>query len=494
MVQRTIIQDRIRWNDTESDYGGHFFKKVQKGDDWPTLPKPVKVSEDATIQLARTALGKLTSVKGRLVERLRVHWELNAEQKRALRRELNQLRVQIRDHQAILEATRNALSHRNVQRRLVLAESRRLRKEENHDYDMTLSVRSRGFGNIRDSNGNVRWEQVSLTGLCGFSTANLEWSSNDSIALTNKLMGQISSGVDFQAAGALADVDRTVRMIGDSAKKLARSLKKASKGDLAGASRLLVNTKNSSSSVGSIRSSATGRQKWLAQGSSVRDRYLQYQFGIKPLVKDVEAAARAAAWLTDRPIYQKVSAVRKLTEKFVESRGFGTRCSVERTITARAVAILKTQPPAADALGLTDIPSFLWERGFLSFVVDWWIPIGNWLQALQAKRALETAFTVQTVVKRTSLTLEPEPGTGWEWDQNAPNTEYYVELSRRCGVGVSVPLPNFKPLFHKDTEVRVRHALESIALIHFFAEKTIQRRDRDLAAEARQLKRARRSR
>lgn len=494
MVQRTITQSRIRWNDDMSEYGGHFFSKVQKGDDWPTLPKPVKASEDATIRLARGELSKLTSIKGRLVERLRVHWELNAEQKRALRRELNELRVQIRSHQDALEATRNALSHRDVQRRLQMAESRRLRKEENHNYDMTLSVRSRGFGAIRDPNGNVRWEQASITGLCGFSTATLEWSSNDSIALTNKLMGQISSGVDFHAAGALADVDRTVRMIGGSAKKLARSLKKASKGDLLGATRLLVNTKNSSASIGSVRSSATGRQKWLAQGSSVRDRYLMYQFGIKPLIQDVEAAARAAAWLTDRPIYQKVSAKRKLSEKFVEPRGFGTQCSVERTITVRTVAILKTQPPAADALGLTDIPSFLWERTLLSFVVDWWIPIGNWLQALQAKRALETAFTVETVVKRTSLTLEPDPKSGWRWEQNAPNTEYYVELKRRCGVGVNVPFPGFKPLFHKDTEVRIRHALESIALIHLYAEKTIQRRDRDLAAEARQLKRLRRSR
>lgn len=493
MVVRTISQPRETWNSRNDDWSGTIFSKYQRGGDWSAPPKPVKLGDDQQFSDARAEVQRLRQVVRRLTDAKRVHWERNNAEKRIVAVALREARSALQSAEDILNTSIRAAKQRSAEYRERYLAGLRARLEENHDYYMNLSMTWRGVGTVTDSNGNVRWTEVSIAGIVGYSTPRLSWSDNDDIALVNKLMSNVSRGVDFQAAGALADVDRTVRMIGGSAKKLARSFKKAASGDLAGATRILVNTKNTSAPVGTTRKVDSTTLKWVSQGSSVRDRYLQYQFGIKPLIHDAEAAVRALAWLNNRTMYRKVSATRKIEDDFVEFRGRGTSCSVKSVIRARALAILKTDVPAADALGLLDLPSYLWERTLLSFVLDWWVPVGNYLQALQAARSLSSATVIKTTTERTTMSLVPDPRDGWNWTSNLPNTIEQVIQKRSCSTGVSVPLPGFKPLFHKDTEVSIRHTLESIALVHLYGEKLLRRYERDLRAEKRELRRVERA-
>lgn len=493
MVTRTISQPRETWNSRNDDWSGTVFSKYQRGGDWTTPDKPPRLSDDQQFSAARADVQKLRQEVRRLTDAKRVHWERSNAEKRAAAGALRSARNALQTAEDILNTSIRAAKQRSAEYRERYLAGMRARLEENHDYYMNLSMLWRGVGTVTDPNGNVRWTEVSIAGIVGYSTPRLEWSSNDDIALVNKLMSKVSEGVDFQAAGALADIDRTISMIGGSAKKLSRSLKRASSGDLVGASRLLVNTKNTSAPIGTSRKVDSTTLKWVSQGSSVRDRYLQYQFGIKPLIHDAEAAVRALAWLNNRTTYRKISATRRIEDSFTEDRGRGTVCSVKSEIRARALAILKTEVPASDALGLFDIPQYLWERTILSFVLDWWVPVGNYLQALQAARSLSSATVVKTITERTTLSLLPDPRDGWKWTSNLPNTIERVVQKRSCSTGVSVPIPGFKPLFHKDTEVRIRHTLESIALVHLYGEKLLRRYERDERAEKRQLRRVERA-
>lgn len=349
---------------------------------------------------------------------------------------------------------------------------------------MSLHSSSDGAGDVLRSDGVVVFKKALISSVFGLGIPKDVWDANDELALKNKLGSLLQEHVEANLAVTAAEADKSLKMIGGHAKKIARSLQKAASGDLVGAARILGNSRNTSAYLGSRQSRHSN--KWLEQGSPVRDRYLEYQLGIKPLIIDVGAAARALAWSLDRPVYQKVTARRTKKGQWDYDAGDTARYRGSIVVKGQLVAILKSQPNASHVLGATDIPSALWERVPFSWIADWFVPIGGYLQGLQNVRTFGDVFTVNTVTTRTHReVLESRSPTGWKFQVDHPTFDYGVRVSRRCGVGLSVDLPTFKPLFHQDKSVRLRHTLEAIAVMHGFATKIDANRARDLANEAR---------
>jgi len=485
MVQRSQTRDHRQPHPVSGALSGLLFSKYQNGGDWTQYPDRYKFPIDLKIREMIThadefsararALGRqISAIQGPQHYKYRIAL-------RSQRRELK-TRASVLRYNAMQSLAYAKMINANARNAKILG--RRLRKEENHNYTMNLLSGSYGVGDIFNANGLMIQSNASVLDYFGLVEPPQCWDANDTIALANKLASKLQEHVDLNVAVTAAEIDKNMDAISGAAKKIVRSAKKLISGDYLGAMRILANSKNTSANLGSTRKNAASSQKWLAQGSPVRDRYLQWQLGVVPLVQDAEAAVRAIAWLMDRPQYQKFSARRKRTANSVVSSTSGYYAS-KRMVTGQLVAILKSLPSAADVLGVYDLPSGLWERLYLSFVFDWWIPVGGYLEALAAKRLFSQAMVVQTITTRTWKEVESSQVKGLTFTANFPTKEYRVQVQRTCGVGLSVDLPVMKPLFHQKAEVRRRHTLESIALMHGMAEKIndrIVREEKQLAA------------
>lgn len=479
---RTIVNDYRVPHPVSGALSGMLFRKSQNGGDWAPF-----VPYKSASAVGTTAISAELKQMGAKLKGMRASLKRNPgnAQLRGEYQDLKRRRSILYTDQQHYIAMRN---QRDADVTAARIAQRRRRKEENHNYGMNLLSGSYGVGDIFNANGTLIQSNASILDRFGFIgfPPDSAWDANDDIALTNKLASKLQENVDFHAAVTIAEIDKTRDMVLDGAKKLARSLKKAASRDFVGAMRVLGNTKNTSSGLGSTRRNASGSQKWIAQGDPVRDRYLQYQLGIKPLVADAQAAVRALAWYLNRPTYHKVYAHRQHGEKTLVADTAAGYYTSKRKASGQLIAILKHTPRAADVLGVTDIASGLWERGLLTFVVDWWVPIGAWLEALQATRTFGEVFTIKTVVTRTHQSVESSRKKGLTFQANRSTNEFRVNVSRVCGVGLPpVDLPVFKPLFHKDKDVRTRHTLESIALAHKYAQIVDNNRVKDLAAAER---------
>lgn len=490
MVQRTQTRDHRQPHPVSGAMSGLLFSKYQDGGDWEPIAERYKYPIDLKIREAITQAGEFSArarALGRQISALR--GPQHRHERAVLRSQRRELRTRASELRFNATQTLAYAKMINAEARAAKILGRRLRKEENHNYTMNLLSGSYGVGDIFNANGLKIASNASVFDYFGLVEPPQCWDANDTIALANKLASKLQEHVDFNAARTAAEIDKNMDAISSAAKKIVRSAKKLTKGDYLGAMRVLANSKNTSANLGSTRKNAASSQKWMAQGSPVRDRYLQWQLGVIPLIKDAEAAVRAIAWAMDRPQYQKFSSRRKRTANSVIN-GSGYYAS-KRMVTGQLVAILKSLPNAADVLGVYDLPSGLYERLYLSFVFDWWIPVGGYLEALAAKRVFSQAMVIQTLTTRTWKEVGPSQSKGLTFTANFPTKEYRVQVLRTCGVGLSVDLPVMKPLFHSKAEVRRRHTLESIALMHGMAEKIndqLVREEKQLAAVRRMKK------
>lgn len=490
MVQRSQTRDHRIPHPISGALSGLLFTKYQNGGDWSEYPSRYKVPVDLKVRELLTnaiAISSQAKALGRRISSLR------GPQHRIERAKLRGKMRELKAQASVLrfDAKRNLAQAQilNAQAKAAKIQGRRLRKEENHNYTMNLLSGSYGVGDIFNANGSKIASNASVMDYFGLVEPPQCWDANDTIALANKLASKLQEHVDFNAARTAAEIDRNMDAISGAAKKIVRSAKKLISGDYRGAIRILANSKNTSANLGSTRKNAALSQKWIAQGSPVRDRYLQWQLGVIPLIKDAEASVRAIAWALDRPQYQKFTERRKRTANLVIN-GNGYYAS-KRMVTGQLVAILKSLPNAADVLGVYDLPSGLYERLYLSFVFDWWIPVGAYLEALAAKRLFSQAQVVQTITTRTWKQVESSQNKGLTFKANFPTKEYRVQVLRTCGIGLSVDMPTIRPLFHEKAEVRRRHTLESIALMHGMAEKLNDRmvfEEKQLAAVRRTKK------
>jgi hypothetical protein len=133
----------------------------------------------------------------------------------------------------------------------------------------------------------------------------------------------------------------------------------------------------------------------------IRDRWMQYQFGVKPLLHDVHdavtllsdrlhadglrvlVAARAGHEMVDTSRTEWFqSAFPGLTEQSVRFRE-------EARVHYSVVYELPTgQVPLYQALGLDNPASITWEATRLSWMFDYAVGVGDWLQSFTATRGL----------------------------------------------------------------------------------------------------------
>jgi hypothetical protein len=267
--------------------------------------------------------------------------------------------------------------------------------------------------------------------------------ANARIKAVNRLAAKIA-GHDFNAAVFLAEGGESLHMIASSATKLYNAFKALKHGNFSAASKLL-----------------TGHPGNRNVGHTLSQNVLELQYGWRPLLNDVYDATEAIA-----SIVAKHSTLRESTTIHLGAQlpldvpGQATFSSNYRTFKERIVAKVSRDMSYISSTGLTSPAEVVWELVPFSFVVDWFIPVGAYLEALHSAASMSGTFVTST--KQERLTSGGETTVGWRVNAGA-NSYNTGNFSRSVSTSLSVPMPRPKPLAKS---LSMEHCLNALSLLN----------------------------
>lgn len=260
-----------------------------------------------------------------------------------------------------------------------------------------------------------------------FDLGNYIPEGRETVAMTRNVLGRVASGLQ---AIRRKDIDGLVRSIG-STKVPPKTLRKR------------LTTKN------------------------VAQQHLELQYGIIPLLSDVYESATAFAAIANRPRKMSVTASASTKDLWVEQSYVS---GYEHSITGRSSVRYKAEFVEMNplrSLGLLDPAGMIWEGIPFSFVIDWFIPIGQYLDLLNVIPYLDgqvvtTRYSVST--HRLSKVRTASCNSGG-WSPSLGPAPYSngrrIEVIRSIGTldGLTIPPPEFKPLSKAMSPLHVWNAI-----------------------------------
>jgi hypothetical protein len=217
-----------------------------------------------------------------------------------------------------------------------------------------------------------------------------------------RLISAANADIEANLAQDFAQIGQTTRLVATTATKIAGSVLALKKGNLTlAANRLFAGRK------------PLYRGKGPSVTNSLAQNWLELQYGWKPLLQDIHGAFNALSTFNEDESFVR-RAVASATKEFetVENLGVGgtlpssagTHKRITRTrTTTRFVIRYKLENPLISFLaqtGFTNPVNLLWEILPFSFVVDWFLPIGPYLETLKAWDGLTFMDGVQTQFTR----------------------------------------------------------------------------------------------
>lgn len=260
--------------------------------------------------------------------------------------------------------------------------------------------------------------------------------SNDlaNTALINAL-GQLK-GKKVDLAVAYGERKQTARLVGDTATSIARAVRSLRHGEIRNAMRDL----------------GISSKRREPRGSNWTNKWLELQYGWKPLLSDVYGAVDA---LSKRPSMDWNVTARS-TKK--ASRSNTVMWSNDQVGSGSAQQEVKVQvridaQPSNEAAislastGVTNPAVLAWELLPYSFVVDWFLPVGGYLDSLDAAIGYDNVWVCTSILTRTSWEGKGQSGvfSGVKISGNWYEYKRSVKLGRSVSTGYPIPsFPSFK--------------------------------------------------
>lgn len=163
---------------------------------------------------------------------------------------------------------------------------------------------------------------------------------------------------------------------------------------------------------------------------------LVYSYGIEPLANDVWNSLQRLNTVLAEPPIRRLCFTAKKVETF-DSNGLVGRVEV----TERPVIYYAINPEYASRFTIGNPAEMVWEIIPYSFVVDWGIPIGDYLSSLDALRGIEWKSGTKTRKERyLHWTTKDTPLVGKQTWIRMARREYRTHQRH---VLSTVPMPNF---------------------------------------------------
>jgi hypothetical protein len=292
----------------------------------------------------------------------------------------------------------------------------------------------------------TQWKSGDIIGLFGdpvTSTPLGGWTANDETRLLARVVEQVRNH-DFNAAVFLAESKEALTMIRDTATRIATAGLNVRRGDLFSAARAL-----------GVAWKGKNRKKALSAN------WLELQYGWLPLMKDCRSASEALLALTDRPMVQTYRA-----RGYVRFKGYWTQPNSALYMVNnyyQRVYIVKMQEAYSKvaSLGLLDPEVVAWELVPFSFVADWFLPIGNYLETRAHVGRIQGSWLRSDKVHREcrwsankSLAIDVLGGES--------TYSRSITMNRSTIAAPVVPFPNLKP-FSKVASWQ--HTANALALV-----------------------------
>lgn len=280
------------------------------------------------------------------------------------------------------------------------------------------------------------------------------WNANDDLNLIGRLKEAVR-GSDFNMSNFLGESHQTLRMLTTAVTRLTEVVRKTRKGDV----------------VGALKSLSVDRRGLPTKGAkNPANVHLEVQYGVLPLLGDVKAAAELLAHQTGTPYRKRVSVRRQKTQKGQRNGGGDTYRyrDVQTTTKKQLIAYLSERESLPTMLGLLDPETVIWEITPWSFIADWVIPIGDYLEARAFASHLTGTFVTTTLTETRCgdwIGLKPAAcSTTYNIKEcTTPIASYHkLVMKREVSTTLKVPYPAVKPL----SEVASwRHAANAVALL-----------------------------
>lgn len=277
------------------------------------------------------------------------------------------------------------------------------------------------------------------------------------------------SPVHFMSIVSVVELPKTLRLIRNAAKSL-----------------YLLNRGVTKGSWSDIKRSFAGRKtklreyKRFSRDTAVK-RWLEFRYGWTPLMLELQGLLDAIQNPAEQPKlrqtargfsgqefhHEETISVDHGSKYGVETRRF----QVEKSTKVRAYSIYRVESSGFQSIrdyGLIDIPQAMWEIMPYSFIVDWFVPVGKWLEAITPKLGIITlaeGYTIERKYNVKRIYSSHSPGSGSNYIVRSGfegHTDQYTTYSKNRHINSNDVLANFPPI---DVKLDVSRVLDSIALI-----------------------------
>lgn len=210
------------------------------------------------------------------------------------------------------------------------------------------------------------------------------------------------------------------------------------------------------------------RDRHHGANKNLADRWLEYQYGVKPLIEDLYGAAQTLAEKLYGPNagYFTVSVKEKVDT--VSARNWASRtgyykpflpwklsgfthekyqCRMEIMYRVQLSSVSRTMA----SIGISNPALLVWELIPYSFVADWLLPVGDWLASIDALNGVTDLryYTVRKSFREASMSWNGNSGgicwykdyerSNWQTNLPIPNLEYKPSKSvQAVGNGVAL--------------------------------------------------------
>lgn len=259
-----------------------------------------------------------------------------------------------------------------------------------------------------------------------------KWTPNDDITLINKLKHKWDLS-EWNAPVAAGELGKTVDMLADRTKQFAKALSQVKRGNFAEAARTMWSDPRSLNKKG---------RRGPAERQRITDAQLELQYGLRAAAGDVFNLSEAITNMAYRR--RRIFVSQKVASEVVPHAFYpaSSEAYVRKSIIAY---IIPDEPTFAERFGLTDPLSLPWELLPWSFVIDWMMPVGDFISAQQfAWRArAEFVNSTKSYYRATGNQCTNVP-PGYTIEQPNKWFRESVTFSRTIGTTISVPPPTIK--------------------------------------------------